>query len=99
MTEFDWQKALRGFKEKLAKRLWALPTVTESEKEMVFKEYLSDLDEFEKVINGFTQLSESAEKVSKNENELLRSLMGVSESDLKMHLEKSLHKILMKVTT
>ena len=84
MTEFNWQKELRGFKEKLAKRLWALPTVTESEKEMVFKEYLSDLDEFEKAIQGFTQANESAEKASNNENELLRSLMGVSESDLKM---------------
>jgi len=83
MTGVDWQKELRAFKEKLAKRLWALPTVTESEKEMVFKEYLSDLDDFEKSMNGLTHALKSQEKVSIDENELLRSLLGLSEDDLK----------------
>lgn len=83
MTVTDWQRELRAFKEKLAKRLWALPTVTEAEKEMVFREYLSDLDDFEKAMNGFTQTVRSQEKVSLDENELLRSLLGVSTDDLK----------------
>ncbi len=83
MTLPDWQKELRAFKEKLAKRLWALPTVTETEKEMVFREYLSDLDDFEKAMNGMATAIKSQEKVSTDENELLRSLLGVSEDDLK----------------
>ena len=80
----DWQKELRAFKEKLAKRLWALPTVTEAEKEMVFKEYLSDLDDFEKTMHALTASMRSQEKVSSDENDLLRSLLGVSEDDLKL---------------
>ncbi len=80
----DWQAELRKFKESLAKRLWALPTVTETEKEMVFKEYLSDLDAFEKAMNAFTEANQSQQKVWKDENDLLRSLLGVSEDELKM---------------
>ncbi|MCG3205342.1 MAG: Adaptive-response sensory-kinase SasA [Elusimicrobia bacterium] len=83
MTAMDWGSQLRLFKERLAKRLWALPTVTESEKEIVFKEYLSDLDEFEKKINQILDEHKSKEKVSNDENDLLRSLLGVSEDDLK----------------
>lgn len=82
----DWQQELRAFKEALAKRLWALPTVTETEKEMVFKEYLSDLDGFERAMNTLTESVGSKEKVSNDENEILRSLLGVSEDDLKMKI-------------
>ncbi len=84
----DWPSELRAFKEKLAKRLWALPTVTETEKEMVFREYLSDLDEFEKKMVAFSQSMQAEETVSKDENELLRSLLGVSEDELKLNALK-----------
>ena len=50
----DWQTLLRKFKEKLAQRLWAIPTISESEKEIVYKEYLTDLDSLEKGIARFT---------------------------------------------
>src|SRR4051794_20418045 len=82
----DWQAALKKFKESLAKRLWALPTVTETEKELVFKEYLSDLDNFERAMNGFVEGVASQQKAAKDENEILRSLLGVSEDDLKIQL-------------
>ena len=66
MSAADWQKELREFKEKLAKRLWALPTVTETEKEMVFKEYLSDIDGFELAMNAFTEGLKSKEVCEKS---------------------------------
>lgn len=80
----DWQTLLRGFKERLAKRLWALPTVTETEKEMVYKEYLKDLDEFERALSDAEEKRTAVVKTSKDESELLRSLLGVSEDDLKI---------------
>lgn len=83
VTLEGWQTLLRQFKEALAKRLWAMPTVSESEKELVFKEYLSDLDKFDKGLATFFDEVESREKSSKEENDLLRSLLGVPGDDLK----------------
>jgi chromosome segregation ATPase len=66
--------------------LWALPTVTETEKEMVFKEYLADLDQFEQALAAFQEAVASQQKLSKDENDLLRSLMGVPQDDLKVKI-------------
>jgi signal transduction histidine kinase len=82
-TSVDWQTMFRKFKEKLAQRLWAIPTISESEKEVVYKEYLSDLDSLEKGIADFHDDVQSRERVSKDENELLRSLMGVPGDELR----------------
>src|ERR1044071_7756717 len=78
-----WQGLIRQFKETLAKRLWAMPTVSEAEKELVFKEYLSDLDKFETEIAAFQQEMESKSQVAKEENDLLRSLLGIPGDELK----------------
>jgi len=80
----EWQSALKEFKERLAQRLWALPTVTETEKELVFKEYLSDLDGFENAMSALTEKMASDQRSWKDENELLRSIMGVDSDRLKM---------------
>jgi signal transduction histidine kinase len=80
----DWQTKLKEFKARLAQRLWALPTVTEIEKELVFKEYLSDLDAFENSMSALTEKMASEQKTWKDENELLRSIMGVDSDKLKM---------------
>ncbi len=80
----DWQSKLKEFKARLAQRLWALPTVTETEKELVFKEYLSDLDAFENAMSSLTEKMASEQKTWKDENELLRSIMGVDADKLKM---------------
>ncbi|MFN0117045.1 MAG: ATP-binding protein [Elusimicrobiota bacterium] len=78
-----WQEALRQFKEKIAERLWALPGVSETEKEILFREYLSDLDGFEKNIGEFSQNVQGQIQIWKDENDLLRSIMGVGEDELK----------------
>lgn len=82
----DWAALLRQFKERLAQRLWGIPGVSETEKEVVFKEYLSDLTEFETDCQSVLDEFQSKERTLKDENELLRSLLGVKEDDLKMKL-------------
>ena len=82
----DWQSKLKEFKARLAQRLWALPTVTETEKELVFKEYLSDLDAFENAMSSLTEKMASEQKTWKDENELLRSIMGVDADKMKMDM-------------
>jgi chromosome segregation ATPase len=82
-TVNDWQTLFRKFKEKLAQRLWAIPTVSESEKELVYKEYLTDLDSLEKGISDFHDDVESRERLAKEENDLLRSLLGVPGDELR----------------
>jgi signal transduction histidine kinase len=77
------QAHLRRFKEKLAERLWALPGVSESEKEIVFRAYLSDLDELERLLAAAHEESSARAKSSADENELLRSLMGVPGDELR----------------
>lgn len=81
-----WQGLLKTFKERLAQRLWALPTVSESEKEMVFKEYLSDLDQFERHVADVFEAARANEQRAKDENDLLRSLLGVPGEELKTRL-------------
>ncbi|MCB4757748.1 MAG: hypothetical protein LHV69_12100, partial [Elusimicrobia bacterium] len=82
-TKEDWQRLLRRFKEQLAQRLWALPTVSEAEKELVYKEYLSDLDEFERSVSDAHDEMVSLEKRAHEENDLLRSLLGIPEEELR----------------
>lgn len=79
----DWQVLLKQFKEKLAQRLWSIPAISETEKEIVYKEYLHDLDSFERALAGYHEESESQKKLASDENDLLRSLLGVSESELR----------------
>jgi signal transduction histidine kinase len=84
LTTFEgWQTLLRKFKEALAKRLWAMPRVSESEKEVVFKEYLSDLDEFETEVAAFHEDLSARERSAMEENDLLRSLLGIPGDELK----------------
>jgi signal transduction histidine kinase len=77
------QAHLRRFKEKLAERLWALPGVSESEKELVFRAYLADLDDLERDLAAAHEEASSRAKSSADENELLRSLMGVPGDELR----------------
>jgi signal transduction histidine kinase len=76
-TVGTWQKLLRQFKEKIAERLWSLPTVSETEKEILFKEYLSDLDRVEKDLSMVLEEAAARQGRAVEENELLRSLLGV----------------------
>ncbi len=82
-TMKEWQALLRQFKEKLAQRLWAIPAVSEAEKELVVKEYLSDMDQFERSLYSFAEKFVSQEASAKEESDLLRSLLGVKEDDLR----------------
>lgn len=82
----EWQSLVRQFKERLAQRLWALPTVSETEKEMIFRGMLADLDQFEKEIEDQQANASSRERVALEENELLRSLMGVPGDELKTRI-------------
>jgi len=77
------QGLLRRFKEKLAERLWALPSVSETEKEIVFREYLADLDSLEEELARFQEEAAGHARSAVDENELLRSLMGVPGDELK----------------
>lgn len=79
----EWQQQLRVFKEKLAERLWALPTVSETEKEQVFKEYLRDLDEFENVLIKLIDDATHLQNQFSDENQLLRRLMGLQDDELR----------------
>ena len=84
MTQPDpWESLLRRFKEKLAERLWALPSVSETEKEIVFREYLADLDALETELGRMHQDTAARTRSSLEENDLLRSLMGVPGDELK----------------
>lgn len=78
-----WQGFLRRFKEKLAERLWALPTVSEAEKEIVFREYLADLDALEGELSRIQDDAAGRARSALDENELLRSLMGVPGDELR----------------
>ena len=78
------QDLLREFKQTLAKRLWALTHISEAEKELLFKEYLSDLGKLEKELSNFHEWMGSNVRVVSDENELLRSLMGLPEDDLRV---------------
>lgn len=82
----EWHVLLRRYKERLAQRLWTLPTVSEAEKEMLFREMLSDLDQFESEIQNFQTAAHSKERSSKEENDLLRSLLGVPGDELKTRI-------------
>ena len=76
-----WRELLRQFKENLAKRLWALPSVSEKEKEIVYREHLGDLDAFERQLHLFNEELTAKHHVLKEENELLRSLMGTDDDE------------------
>lgn len=78
-----WQQSLRRFKEKIAQRLWAIPSISEAEKEMLFKEYLSDLDHFEEEVGQLLDEVKSKRGAAFEENELLRSLLGIPEDELR----------------
>ena len=79
----QWRIALRQFKEKLAERLWAIPTVTETEKELVYKEYLTDLNGFELTVGTILDTIRTQQNRDGEENELLRSLLGIPEDELR----------------
>lgn len=77
------QAHLRRFKEKLAERLWALPSVSESEKEIVFRAYLADLDDLERHLSQAQEEAAARAHSAAEENDLLRSLMGVPGDELR----------------
>jgi len=90
----EWQELLREYKESLARRLWALPQVSEPEKEMVYKEYLADLDRLERAIAQFHDEVASKGATFKDENDLLRSLLGIPADELRtraLALKQELH--------
>lgn len=78
-----WQSLVRTFKEALARRLWALPSLSETEKELAFRELLTDLDGLERELTAYERDAASGERKSSEENELLRSLLGVPGEDLR----------------
>jgi len=78
-----WRNELRQFKEALAKRIWAIPGVSEKEKELMFQGTLRDLDQFEQdLAEVFTNIDANM-KGKGEENDLLRSLLGLEQDELK----------------
>jgi signal transduction histidine kinase len=80
----EWKESIRHFKEMLAKRLWSLPSVSETEKEMVYRQYLTDLDQTEKLLSTLHDDLIKKTEMAKDENELLRSLLGVPDDELRL---------------
>lgn len=83
MEKKEWQSLLRRFKEQLAQRLWSLTPLSETEKELFFRDCLSQLADFERDVSSFCETLLSHEKSSAEENDLLRSLLGVPGDELK----------------
>jgi len=78
-----WEKLLKFFKERLAKHLWALPTVSEAEKEAVYREYLVDLDDLEANVGKLAEEASRHEHRLREENQILRNLMGLEKDSVR----------------
>lgn len=79
----NWQSLFRNYKESLAKRLWSIPGISEAEKEILYKQYLVDLDDLEKSVARFLEDVVYKSELARDENDLLRSLLGVPEDELR----------------
>src|SRR5262245_39081940 len=82
-TLLDWPAFLKEIKEKLAKVLWDIPSLPEGEKEMALKEFLWGLDQIQARVQEDTSRWENADRISREENEILRSLLGTQEQELR----------------
>lgn len=82
-TEFDWPGLLQALKEKIAKLLWNIPGVAEGERELAMKDILWELDQLQGKLQDNAVKRENMERILKEENDLLRSLLGTNDNELK----------------
>lgn len=79
----DWAGLLHKAKEAIVKALWGLSGVKEGERELVLKEILWELQQLQDKVQEESQRVESKERLFAEENELLRSLLGTGENELR----------------
>jgi len=82
-TGFDWPGLLKTTKEKLVKIFWGLSNVAEGERELAVKELLWEMEQIQNKIQENTARFEHAERITREENELLRSLLGTTDHELR----------------
>jgi signal transduction histidine kinase len=80
---FEWTSILQATKEKLAKILWTIGGISEGDRELALKEVLWETERLQEKLQELSGRWESAERVYKEENDLLRSLLGAEEHELR----------------
>jgi signal transduction histidine kinase len=80
---FDWAALLKQTKENLAKILWGVAGLSEGPRELALKETLWEMEQLQRKIEEATARWENAERIHREENELLRSLLGTNETELR----------------
>jgi len=81
--KLDWPALVHQTKEKLAKILWATEGISDGARELALKEVLWELEQFQKKVEDVAGRWESVERIFREENELLRSLLGTGEHELR----------------
>ncbi len=82
-TLSDWAGLVQQAKEKLVKTLWGLTGVSEGEKELVVKEYLWEMEKLQEKVQEAVSRWDNDQRLFRDENELLRSLLGANDHELK----------------
>lgn len=82
-TLSDWTGLVQQAKEKLVKTLWGLTGVSEGEKELVVKEYLWEMEKLQEKVQEAVSRWDNDQRLFRDENELLRSLLGANDHELK----------------
>jgi uncharacterized protein YfcZ (UPF0381/DUF406 family) len=85
-ADLDWTAVLQETKEKLAKIFWGLPGLSDAERELAVKELLWELDQIHAKIEAGLARRENAERLFREENDLLRSLLGAADSELRARI-------------
>jgi signal transduction histidine kinase len=82
-SPLDWPEIIRQTKERLAKVLWGLEGVSEGARELALKELLWELEKVQEKVSEASVRWDNAERIFKEENELLRSLLGTGDHELR----------------
>lgn len=77
------EELMETYKRALAKRVWALPSLSEGEKEILFKTCLDDLMAMEREVIRYHEDVLSQQVMTRDENDILRSIMGVEKDELR----------------
>ncbi|MBI4396930.1 MAG: hypothetical protein HY548_07545 [Elusimicrobia bacterium] len=83
---FGWTDALHRAKEKMVKVLWGLAGIAEGERELALKEVLWEMEELQKSFQDISLKQDGSLRMYREENELLRSLLGTNENELRARL-------------
>ena len=83
ISDVDWPGMLQQAKEKIVKALWALPGLAEGERELALKEILWEIQRLGERAQDSSVRRENAERINREENDLLRSLLGADENSLR----------------